>query len=177
MSFIKRWAFVPLGLGLFVAFIMFAGWFSEHHEAKSRPSWFPNGDPLIGLNHHNVLICALFSSETHPRDTPLKAVVHFMGGGGGQQLKLYPSMRGVCSELDLTQFGWTPVMVMILPEGKVDDYTGFTATYWEPTNKPDPAPAYDWATVALTEREERWWIQFTFRSASNPMTTVTVGVE
>lgn len=177
MRLLRRWGFVPVCLVLFFGGLMCAAWLQERAEAKSRPSWSPNGDPLTDMNHHNVLICALFSSQDKPPDTPLKAVATFMGGGGGgQQLRLYPSTRGVCGELNLTQFETVPVMVMILPEG-IENYTGFTATYWEPTNQPEPAEPYAWVTAALTERMERWWIQFTFRSVNGPITSVTVGVE
>lgn len=178
MSFIKNWWFVPVGLLLFFGLLMIGEWWQEREEGPKAPEWSPNGDPLVGMDHHNLLVCATRLPDALEPDIPTQLLVSFMGGmGGGQQLKLYPSQRGLCGVLDLRHFGTIPVQVMLNPVGKYDQFLGFTATYWEPTRRPEPDPPYAWATAALTEREERWWIQVNFRSAVESTTTVTLGVE
>lgn len=178
MHFVRTWGFIPVSLAIFFGLLMAFGWLQSQDEGPKLPAWSPNGDPLVQMDHHNVLVCGVRSSEAPPPEVPLQLLASFMGGmGGGQQLKLYQSQRGLCGVLDLTHFGTIPVQVMLNPVDQHDQFVGFTATYWEPTNRPEPAPAYAWATAALTEREERWWIQFTFRSANQPVTSVLVGVE
>lgn len=179
MSFLKNWGFIPLGLVAFFS-VMYGGfWLQEREEgAKDRPEWSLSGDPLVGMDHHNLLICATRLPGAPEPDIPTQLLVSFMGGmGGGQQLKFYPSQRGLCGVLDLTHFGTVPVQVMLNPVGEYDQFVGFTATYWEPTRRPEPNPPYAWATAALTERQERWWIQANFRSAAESITTITLGVE
>lgn len=179
MSFIKNWWYVPVGLVLFFGVLMAGAWMQEREEGpKHGPEWSPNGDPLVGMDHHNLLICAARQTSAPEPNIPTHLLVSFLGGmGGRQQLKLYPSQRGLCGVLELTHFGTVPVQVMVNPVGEYDQFLGFTATYWEPTRRPEPDPPYAWATAALTEREERWWIQANFRSASEPVTTITLGVE
>lgn len=144
---------------------------SVQEEAKKVQNWNSGGDPLVEMDHHNVLICGVRMPDAPPPDQPT------LLWANRAELRLYQSQHGLCGILDLTKFNTLPVQVMITAGSQSHLYTGFTATYWEPTGKPEPAPPYAWATVALTEREERWWIQFTFRSANQPVTSVTVGVE
>lgn len=176
MRFFKNWLFVPVGLSVFLGFIFFA---SQLHGLPkvNTPGWSATGDPLTSMDHHNALICGVRVTEAPAVQNNAQVLVTFLGGmGGGQQLRLFPSSRGLCGELTMDHLNNTPVQAMLNPEDSLN-YSGFTATYWEPTREPEPTPPYAWATVFLTERDEHWWIQFVFQSVNQPVTTVTLGVD
>lgn len=177
MRFLKNWGFIPILLLVFVGFLLLGAYLSE---ANQPPAWATNTtlDPLDGMDHHNALICGQRMHDAKPFKSGTHAQTHFYGGGSGQQITLFTTKRGPCGELNMTRLGNAPVKVMLNPD-RSEDWQGFTVTAWipiQPTNVESSA-SYAWGTASMTERSERWWAEFSFRSANEPITALTLGVE
>jgi hypothetical protein len=175
MKFIREWWWLPLCLLLAPSFVIFVIFGNRLQGYPKPPDWAPNGDPLLSMSHNDALIC-WGNSQAYPTVDQFELVVTWMPGAAGDHVFLYPSQRGECGILPVSDFGLNPVSVLVRQVVNAE-WHRYQVTSWSPTHRGEPDPPFDWSTTTMTEDSSGWRMVFVPTSSNQPRPVVEIRAE